>query len=347
LLVLPLLVLLPGPAAAAAAATATPGSSSSSWSGPALSIRGGGDGTVGTVLPQLVVDGKPAGPPLWLVLHLTYADNFTALDEQVRQAARAGLRVVCLCLTQDIAGPRFNSNPNHNNPWLSDTSPMDNRTKGVFDRIIQLHPRVLFIIRFYAFEPDIDENIVMMNMTDENATKLADNATLTDGAVMNALTLEYEAAVVQKMTSMLRYLDAMFPGKIAGAFPCYLHTSEWFMPGPNDLGIGGHSKLSDYSDATRRRYCAEAATGSPGNRRSTGDADCQLPLPSQRDTAALGNAFADAETTRLNLYYASAVAHAIETLASAAKRLSGGKLLTLSFYGCQLRLCMMLTDWPC
>ena len=56
-----------------------------------------------------------------------------------------------------------------------------------------------------------------------------------------------------------------------------------------------------------------------------------MPLPSKRNTPGLGSAFADVETTQLNLFFADTVAHAIETLATAAKKVSGGKLMTMSF----------------
>lgn len=203
---------------------------------------------------------------------------------------------------------------------------MDNQTRGVFDRIIRLHPKVLFIIRFYAFQPSIHENMVLLNMTNGNATDMRyTNATLTDGGLMNSLTLQWEASAAEKMTTMLSYLDRQYPGRIAGSFPCYLHTSEWFMPGVNDIGIGGKSKLSDYSPATEKRFCAET--------RANTNSTCAMPLPSQRNTPALGSGFADVDTTELNLYFADAVAHAIETLATAAKNVSNGKLMTMSFYG--------------
>jgi hypothetical protein len=191
------------------------------WSGPALTVRPSASGP-----PQLLVDGADPSPPLWLVLHVQYT-NISILDEQVRRAADAGLRTVCICLTSDVWNPAH-----HANPWLSDDAPMDNRTRGLFDRIIRLHPKVLFIIRFYAFQPTIHENMVFLNMTDGNATDMAYmNATLRDGALMNSLTLQWEASAADQMTTMLRYLDREYPGRIAGSFPCYLHTSEWFMPG--------------------------------------------------------------------------------------------------------------------
>ena len=129
------------------------------WSGPALTVRPTGpDG-----LPQLTVDGEDPQPPLWLVLHLQYS-NMSVLDEQVRRAADAGLRTVCLCLTSDVWSPKY-----HADPWMSDAAPMTNQTRGVFDRIVRLHPRVVFIVRFYAFQPGLTkegQNIVMLNMTD-------------------------------------------------------------------------------------------------------------------------------------------------------------------------------------
>eukprot|EP01046_Picozoa_sp_COSAG06_P034220 COSAG06_NODE_3567_length_5177_cov_13.422804_2_plen_240_part_00 len=99
--------------------------------------------------------------------------------------------------------------------------------------------------------------------------------------------------------------------------------------GTNDIGLGGKSKLADYSAVTEKRYCAETQGGGGGSSNSS----CSMPLPSKRNTPRLGSAFADVETTQLNLFFADTVAHAIETLATAAKKVSGGKLMTISFYG--------------
>jgi hypothetical protein len=70
---------------------------------------------------------------------------------------------------------------------------------------------------------------------------------------MNSLTLEWESNVAARMTTMLQYLDTVYPQRIAGVFPGFLHTSEWFMPGPHDAGSGPSTKLSDYSEGTRAR----------------------------------------------------------------------------------------------
>ena len=135
---------------------------------------------------------------------------------------------------------------------------------------------------------------------------------------MNSVTLDWQTSAAAKMSTMLRYLDRQYPGRIGGVFPCYLHTSEWFFPGSGDIGLGGKSKLSDYSHATKKRFCADTNQSS----------GCSMPLPSQRNRPGLGSAFADVETTRLNLFLADNVADAIETLATAAKKVSNGKLMT-------------------
>jgi hypothetical protein len=159
---------------------------------------------------------------------------------------------------------------------------------------------------------------------------------------MNALTLEWEAAATQKLSSLLQYLDAQYPGRIGGVFPCFLHTSEWFMPGPQDFG--GDTHLSDYSNATEKRYCATKHRRQQQQRwnqtRAGGDdnGQCQLPPPSQRARPVLGTAYADTETAGLNLFLAGTVVHAIEALAAAAKSVSKGNLMTFSFYGYLLAL---------
>jgi hypothetical protein len=287
------------------------------WSGPAAQFDLTHDG-----LPVLVVDGK-AQPPLWLTLH-TYAstdkgqgllDNF---DDQIRRAAAEGLNVVCICLTSDVHD--FGS---HGTAWLSDAQPLGNWSRKIFDKVIEINPKATFIIRFYSQQPDLPD-IVMLNMTDGNRTDIGNTSGRSpyDPGVMNSLTLKWVASASSRMSTMLRYLDKTYPRRVVGVFPCFLHTSEWFMPGPGDLST--HVHLSDYSEATEKQFCAET---DPGN------ASCKLPLPSQRVKPALGSAFADVQTTKLNQYFSDCIVDAIEALSSTAKLLSGGKLVTMAFYG--------------
>ena len=63
-----------------------------------------------------------------------------------------------------------------------------------------------------------------------------------------------------------------------------------------------------------------------------------MPTPHQRVTAALGNQFGDAQSTRLNLWLSQKIVSAILALAEAAKAVSGGKILTQTYYGYHLAL---------
>ena len=74
------------------------------------------------------------------------------------------------------------------------------------------------------------------------------------GQQMTFLTEEWERVAA---TTMLRYLDRVYTHRIGGIRPLYLHTSEWFMPGPEDVGSGWASKLGDYSAAMRARWADE------------------------------------------------------------------------------------------
>ena len=57
---------------------------------------------------QLVEANQPQSlsPPLWLTLTLSLPptaggepDDTSMFDEQIRQAAKAGMRLICICLT--------------------------------------------------------------------------------------------------------------------------------------------------------------------------------------------------------------------------------------------------------
>ena len=63
-----------------------------------------------------------------------------------------------------------------------------------------------------------------------------------------------------------------------------------------------------------------------------------MPLPQQRLKPALGNQFGDAQSTKLNLWLSEKIVRAIGVLAQAAKEVSGGNLMTMTFYGYLLAL---------
>ena len=62
-----------------------------------------------------------------------------------------------------------------------------------------------------------------------------------------------------------------------------------------------------------------------------------MPLPSKRNTPGLGSAFADVETTQLNLFFADTVAHAIETLGK-IRSYQGHSLARIDIAGAFLRV---------
>jgi hypothetical protein len=131
------------------------GTSFSGWSGPALSVQRTGPGG----LPVLLIDGADPSPPLWLVLHTGYQD-LAILDDMVTRAADTGARTVCLCLTADVYFPAQRTA----GPWFNASNPLDSRTRGVLDRIVRLHPAVVFIIRLYVQQPDVGSNQVFLNL---------------------------------------------------------------------------------------------------------------------------------------------------------------------------------------
>jgi hypothetical protein len=297
------------------------------WSGPSVRLarQAGADG-----LPLLSIDGRPT-PPLWLTLHSFHNKGGSTpspfWEYEINASVAAGLEVLCVCLTGDIVQVGMSGN----DPWLSDANPLDPRTRSMLDRVIALHPMITFIITFYAFVPQLateGNSIVLLGVNGGNAT--LDNVTRDNhmpygGQQMTSLTEEWERVAAAKLTTMLRYLDREYPKRIGGINPNYLHTSEWFMPGPDDVGSGWSSKLGDYSAAMQARFSAE--TG-----------ELAMPTPRQRVTPKLGNKFGDAQSTRLNLWLSQKVVGAILALAEAAKVVSGGKLLTQTYYGYHLGL---------
>jgi hypothetical protein len=212
---------------------APPPAPANNWSGLHVQTKRYGRtiaaGQPGLLALQFGEDPTPH-PPLWLTLTLilpqhsgSHAVDTSMFDEQVRRAAAAGLRVVCICLTRDNypAG-----SPPANSPWFSTSRPLDQHTRTLLDRVIQLNPKALFIIRFYAQLPDDTGDIILLNLTN-NARVSLRNISGAGPGVMNSLSEAWQAAAVSKLKIMLRYLDGEYPGRIVGVFPTFLHTAEW------------------------------------------------------------------------------------------------------------------------
>jgi hypothetical protein len=294
------------------------------WSGPSMRLarQAGADS-----LSSLSIDGRPPTLPMWLTLHspINISGTLTEWEYSINASVAAGLEVLCVCLTDR---ERTNS---RQDPYLSDGNPLDPRTRSMLHRAAALHPAMTFIIQFNAVVPQLvteGKSIVLLGANGGNTTLdniTADNHMPHGGQQMNSLTEEWERVAATKLATMLRYLDREYPNRIGGIRPMYLHTSEWFYPGPGDAGSGYSSKLGDYSAAMRARWTSE--TGEP-----------TMPTTRQRMTPGLGNQFGDAQSTRLNLWLSQKVVSAILALAKAAKAVSGGKLLTLTYYGYHLGL---------
>ena len=106
--------------------------------------------------------------------------------------------------------------------------------------------------------------------------------------------------------------------------PTVLHSAEWFLPvSQTSPGCPGPACpgpiFPDYSDAMKAEFCLGSV-----------DPKCQLPTPNARQHVTLGQAAG--EPQRMNLFLAERIAAAIGGLASASKEISGGSILTLSYY---------------
>ena len=78
---------------------------------------------------------------------------------------------------------------------------------------------------------------------------------------MTSLTEEWERSAASRLAVMLRYLDRQYPRRIGGVCPLYLHTSEWFMPGPDDVGSGWAGDNSVPSPSPCRQNVHETRMG--------------------------------------------------------------------------------------
>jgi len=226
-------------------------------------------------------------------------DNWEAFDAEVSFAEQFGVPILSLCLGS----------------WgYSDTEPLTPEMRTLFDRTLAHHPNAYLLPRVY-FHHYGDPSQVLMTLTDEASHH-----------VFNALTETWVADRQRALALLLTALDKAYPGRILGVHLSYMQTGEWFFPEPEA------GRFADYSSGTAAGFCAALGL-------NPGDPDCALPTPSERNTATVGNSFLSAESPtalrsiRMNQYLSHQTTFAIRALAQTAKQVSGGRALTLAFYG--------------
>ena len=148
----------------------------------------------------------------------------------------------------------------------------------------------------------------------------------------------------QELLALLPRLDRAFPGKLVAVRPTYLETGEWFMTPVTASGDlpGANGTFPWTSDAFYYGdYSADAAAAFCGwpELPPALAANCSVPAAATRLAANVGNMFvqgADAQSARAVMYtrfLAARVAAAIVGLAQTIKTASGGRLLSMFFYG--------------
>ena len=334
------------------------------WSGPRVEVT---HGTAG--IPSLLVNGVPT-PAFWPLLMARGAGNAstpptTGFDATVAAAAKAGTNLLTLCLSQDCCCPETA----FHDPWYSKTRPLIPSVRAAFDRAVELNPKVMFIIRLYMQLPDRQypnatchisqaygnqtnthkpspfeplsgwgdlEDVTLLSM--DGRRRQVMNADVGANSRQNSVSPAWAAEGRKRLSTLLTYLDEEYPHRIAGVFTTALHTSEWFYPYSLPANKS-QSMYPDYSDAVSAAYCAQRG-GKPFG------SGCAPPLPGQRNTSAFGLHYADAESARFHLFLEDNIAAAIGDLANASKEVSGGKLLTMSFFGYNLRVMHQLQQRP-
>jgi hypothetical protein len=248
--------------------------------------------------------------------------------------------------------------------------------RRAFDRAVELNPKVMFILRLYVQQPEKQypndtchispaygnqtnthkpslsapglpgngsytpgpwgdlEDVTLLSMNGTKRSVL--NADVAGMSRQNSISPQWTQEGRKRLTTLLTYLDSEYQGRIAGVFTTAMHTSEFFYA--YDLTKGAEM-YPDYSDAVATAYCAQRGGAAFGH-------GCAPPLPAQRNASAFGLNFADEESAAFQLFLEDNIAAAIGDLANASKTVSGGKLLTLSFFGYNLRVMSQLIKRP-
>ena len=141
-------------------------------------------------------------------------------------------------------------------------------------------------------------------------------------------TAAWAKSAAAEFSASLAALDTAYPGKIAGVQIEGLCGGEWFYFPTDPVG----RMVGDYSEEMRAEFCTAEGGG---------NSSCVLPTAMERDTASLGNALLQWESSedpsarsfRYNRFISQKVAGAIGAFAAAVKNISTNKALTLAFNG--------------
>ena len=321
------------------------------WSGP--SVRPDVRQSVAGL--RVGSDDAPSVVASWLTLT---PDNGIDSDGEdalamAKQSARVGMQMIEFL----VAGL-----PNR-------TSPMDTSTIVQWRRVVQAAGNATIILRVSLYDM-VDEGVVLQSTRAEpgkNSGPCGGGPSSGSGACVSTVTTKRATHNVgfdtnrrseattqcscqrmntpashgwvsyeqERLAAHLEYMDTVFPGAIGGVHLTSMHSGEFYYPGWDAVGHYDHM-YGDYSEAARVSFC--------GNRSA---ATCTLPSAHARDTpvrlpgAGSNNVFVDGQAARANLQLSVNIADAVVAFCEAAKRVSGGKLLTIAFFG----YLMGVSDW--
>jgi hypothetical protein len=272
------------------------------WSGPRLVVQHTGAGG----FPSLQLEGfiNPL-PPFWLNLNNQGNANTSAIAVQIVRAREAGLKLLAIQLSDGLTVP-----------------PVAPATSQIMDLIETHHPTAKLLVRWYLSGAGVDHpewGMLLQNISNASQTQPLSGTSSPTTAWAQTAATDFSAS--------LAALDATYPGKLAGVQIEGLFGGEWFYF-PSDPV---KRMVGDYTEEMRAEFCATEGSGSK----------CALPTAMERDTATLGNALLQWETSedpsarsfRYNRFLSQTVAGAIGAFAAAVKNVSANKALTMSFNG--------------
>lgn len=232
-------------------------------------------------------------------------------------------------------------------------------TRQVLDGIIQLCPDALFILRLRV-NPAIGEPVVVQCKDNTSVQVNVTYATSHIPTLSTPASTAWLPAAIASVVPLVRAADAAYKGRIIGVHLGGMESLEWDWPGaysdlrrlgPNSTHCGStrafggedtDNYYADYSPAMQAAFCSLPGVATRrADSQSRDRRPCKLPSAAERDTPRTGNAFVcgaannpDAvRTVAMNQLQAQVMADAIAGLGSALKRLSGGKLLVLAYFG--------------
>ena len=236
-------------------------------------------------------------------------------ETEIALAAEAGVDFVSFPIDMPWPQPGFDA----------DWSAVD----SACEQVLRVNPRALLLPRMGLYPPPWWRNRYPDDVMQWE-----------DGTRRNAVPASprFQRDAAERLRALVEHLEAKFGDRVAGYHPTGQNTGEWFYLNTWDRPLSGYAPadLDAWRSWLRARYGTDAALQAAWHDPAATFDSLAVPTPEARHAAPNG-VFRDPKTERAILdwstYQQEAMADCILALARAIREGSGGRKLSVFFYG--------------